>query len=112
MVQEQNTSQELKPELLSISIPSYNRAPILESLLAAFDRQMVQDQIDRKDVAFYLSDNGSPDETGSVFRTFAGKGYTAHYSRNETNIGIRKNVLKAFTLAKGEFIWVMGTTSC
>ncbi|MBI3986524.1 MAG: glycosyltransferase family 2 protein [Lentisphaerae bacterium] len=95
-------------EYLSICIPTYNRARLLESLLASLRRQVERDPAVAEQVAFYFSDNASPDNTPRVIEAFKGHGLPVSVTRNDTNIGIRENVLKAYTLTRGRYTWVLG----
>lgn len=95
-------------EFLSVCIPTYNRAPILKQLLAEFSRQIVEAGLTGEDIAFYFSDNASPDHTPQVIEDFKRQGFRVSYSRNDTNIGIHRNVLKIHSLPGGKYFWGMG----
>jgi glycosyltransferase involved in cell wall biosynthesis len=55
-----------------------------------------------------ISDNASTDNTQAVCQTFLQDQIINAYHRNETNLGIRKNVLLAYTLCPGAYKWVLG----
>jgi glycosyltransferase involved in cell wall biosynthesis len=91
--------------LLSICVPTYNRAHRLRVMLEAVLPQ-VAEHADR--VELWVSDNASPDQTPQVVEEARRLGPLS-YSRNETNLGLVSNVIKATTeLARGEFVWVPG----
>lgn len=95
-------------EFLSVCIPTYNRAPILKQLLEQFTAQIRAAGLTDSDVAFYFSDNASPDDTPRVIEDFQRQGFRVHYSRNPTNIGIHRNVLRIYSLPRGRYCWGLG----
>jgi glycosyltransferase involved in cell wall biosynthesis len=95
-------------EYLSICIPTYNRAPILKQLLDRFAQQMLEANLTDADVAFYFSDNASPDETPRVIEDFGKQGFRVHYIRNPTNIGMHGNILKIYSMPQGRYCWGLG----
>lgn len=93
--------------LLSICIPTYNRAPFLKNCLRQLSEQL---QTNPLALEILVSDNGSPDETESMVRESI-KDFTHtpfRYSRNATNEGVEKNLLKLSQMAQGKYIWFMG----
>ena len=98
----------MNPELLSVCIPTRNRAGYLRDLLTAFARQVRADQIGPEAVVFYFSDNASDDATPEVIREFAGQVPQSVYHRNPANIGGDNNILHVRTLGRGQYIWVLG----
>jgi len=54
-----------------------------------------------------VSDNHSNDNTRDVVRMFEGK-LNLSYRKNESNIGMAKNIISSVEMAKGEFIWMIG----
>ena len=95
-------------ELLSICIPTYNRSRLLGIILNTLGGQIKSAAV-QDDVVFYLSDNGSPDNTRQVVEEFQKtSGLRLVYSRNDSNIGISKNLLKVMAMGKGRFVWTLG----
>jgi glycosyltransferase involved in cell wall biosynthesis len=91
--------------LLSICVPTYNRAHRLRVMLQTVLPQ-VAEHADK--VELWVSDNASSDQTPKVVEEARRLG-PLNYSRNETNLGLVSNVIKAATeLARGEFVWVPG----
>ncbi|WP_084615815.1 glycosyltransferase family 2 protein [Solimonas flava] len=87
--------------LLSICIPTYNRAAKLKrQLMAVLEQTRTLD-----DVEILVSDNCSGDDTGRVCAEFSGLGF--RINRNETNIGSVRNINKLFELARGAYIWFL-----
>jgi glycosyltransferase involved in cell wall biosynthesis len=94
-------------ELLSICIPTYNRAHMLRQILDTLGAQCRVGNPD--DVAIYISDNGSTDKTPHVVEEFQKQpGLRIVYSRNSTNVGISRNLLKVMAMGQGRFIWTLG----
>lgn len=98
----------MKNEFLSICIPSRNRAPLLRHLLKSLHQQIAVTPSLEEDVAVYVSDNASEDATPAVCDAY-GKIITRFFhTRNATNIGGDANIMYVRTLAKGEYVWVLG----
>ena len=89
---------------LSICIPTYNRAAHLSNCLKSIISM-------RKPKGFQfeicISDNGSNDNTKEIVNN-AKKDIDINYNRNESNLGIARNFLKVVSMAKGEFVWLIG----
>jgi glycosyltransferase involved in cell wall biosynthesis len=91
--------------LLSICIPTYNRAELLRSALWALAPQV---RLAGSQVEVVISDNCSPDHTMSVV-AWAQQHMPVRYHRNDQNIGGNANILLvANELAYGEFCWILG----
>lgn len=100
-------SKELQPlemakPLLTIAIPTYNRALCLRELLPALSEELR----DEPRVELIISDNASPDETPSVVQDFVKRGLRVRYIRNDQNIGPDANFLQCFELASGKYFWL------
>lgn len=91
--------------LLSICIPTYNRADLLEIALQAL---LPQIKAAGDAVELIVSDNCSPDHTPEVVKQAQARG-SILYQRSETNVGIAGNIHKLCNeLAAGEFAWILG----
>src|SRR6185503_407006 len=95
-------------ELLSVCIPTRNRARYLRELLTAFASQIEQGKFGPADLAFYISDNAAEDETPEVIRAFKQKVPWTVDSRNPSNIGGDENIGKVRRQGQGQYIWVLG----
>jgi hypothetical protein len=78
----------------SIGIPTYKRANLLRRSIKCAVEQSYPD------IEVIVSDNGSPDETEDVIKSF---GDRVRHHRNPTNIGAVANFKKTLDLATGEF---------
>jgi glycosyltransferase involved in cell wall biosynthesis len=97
----------MAPELLSICIPTYNRSRMLKQLLGVLSPQI--QAAGAENVVLYISDNGSPDDTKQVVEEFIKQsGIRVVYSRNDSNVGISKNLLRVMAMGKGRFAWTLG----
>jgi glycosyltransferase involved in cell wall biosynthesis len=94
-----------KPPLLSICIPTYSRAELLESALTSLVSQVSEVA---GEVELIVSDNCSTDQTAEVVERMS-RECPIRYHRNEENVGVVDNFLgTAKDLARGEFCWMMG----
>ena len=90
--------------LLSFTIPTYNRASDLRTLL-----DMLLDQLQHESrVEVIVSDNASTDDTAAVVREVADRGLELRYLRNEANLGPDANILQCYEQATGKYIWLFG----
>ncbi len=91
--------------LLSIGIPTYNRAEYLIQCLNSFVSQLDKDA---GIVEIVISDNASTDKTKEVVDEYRHKHSYIRYSRNLTNIGAEANIFAVAKLAIGKWLWVFG----
>jgi abequosyltransferase len=101
-----NESQQAKDEkpLLTIAIPTYNRAKYLRELLSSlFDQLVVQTAVE-----LIVSDNASSDETPSVIDEFEKRGLKLRRLCNDVNIGPDANFQQCFEKACGKYVWIFG----
>lgn len=91
--------------LVSIAIPTYNRAPRLRETL---NRLGTHAEIFEDWVEIVVSDNASTDDTAEVVSTFSERtGKTIRYARNETNVGIDGNIHAVSRLGSGRYLLLM-----
>ena len=97
----------MKRPLLTISIPTYNRASYLEILLGQLQKEVAT--LKEPDIVEVLiSDNASPDKTEQVVQQSINQGLTLRYLRNDQNIGSDRNIAQAFNEASGSYVLIMG----
>jgi abequosyltransferase len=88
--------------ILSVCIPTYNRAAFLrESLTSVF--RAIEGLEDAVEVL--VSDNASSDDTSTVIAEFQSRYPQLRYNRNLQNV-IDENFFIAADLARGEYVWV------
>lgn len=91
--------------LLSICVPTYNRAPLLRVMLEALLPQVAAAG---DAVELCLSDNASTDQTPQVIRQAQALG-PLRYSRNAENLGPIRNFHRlANEMARGDYVWILG----
>jgi abequosyltransferase len=104
MITEEVQQPKSEKPLLTIAIPTYNRARYLkENLAVLFDQLVAEPRVE-----LIVSDNASPDETPEVVRNLVERGLQVRYLRNETNVGADANFLQCFELARGKYVWLVG----
>lgn len=93
--------------ILSICIPTYNRASYLkeclESITVQFENNNIQEQIE-----VVISDNASTDNTSDVVKMFTEKFDNITYFKNEKNIGFDRNLLSVIEKSTGEYCLTLG----
>ncbi len=90
--------------ILSICIPTYNRANYLNNCLHSIIR-CNHDKAKKFQVC--VSDNCSTDNTKLVVKK-AAKFLNIKYMKNSVNIGVHLNFLKVVSMADTEFVWMLG----
>ena len=90
-------------KLLSICIPTYNRADYLKRLLDKIIPQILESE---EEIEICISNNGSTDNTCEIVIDFKEKHPNLiKYNENEKDLGFDRNVLKVVNMAEGEFVW-------
>ena len=92
--------------IVSITIPTYNRAYLLKETLVALFSQIDEDQL-YDQVEVVVCDNASLDNTAEVVNFYISQNkYIIIYNKNEENLGVIKNILKTVELSNGTF-WML-----
>ena len=94
-------------KILSITIPTWNRARILPGILDQLCDQIIDSHIE-DEVELFISNNGSNDNTEEVCLKYKQKFNFITYHNNGTNIGARDNVLSCFEMAVGKYLILFG----
>ncbi len=101
-------AQVLASPLLTIAIPTFNRATQLDALLSVLEPQVAG----KADVEVFISDNASDDDTPTVIAAAAERyrhaGARLRTHRHATNIGSDANFAFCFNQAGGHFFWMCG----
>jgi glycosyltransferase involved in cell wall biosynthesis len=95
----------MRAPLLTICVPTYNRADCLEDLLRTLrtELQGLQGQ-----VRLIVGDNGSTDRTPEVTRAFAQDMPDMLVLRHERNLGPDENFCRCITEVSSEYFWIIG----
>lgn len=90
----------MKKPLVSVAIPTYNRANFIgEAIKSVLDQT-------HKDFELLIVDNCSSDKTSEIVKSFNDE--RIKYHKNEQNIGMLKNWNRCIKLAKGKYLLVLG----
>jgi len=95
----------LKAPLLTVAIPTYNRAAYLDRCLSYLTGQL---QIDDPQIEILVSDNCSDDNTTEVVELYLSKGFAIRYIRNEENKGGDFNIAQCYIEAAGQYVIALG----
>ena len=91
----------MNKNLLTIAIPTYNRAKYLQESLLHITNQL---NIQNQEIDIIVSDNCSTDNTQEVVEKYIQLGYTISYIKNEINKGADFNIAQCYQLAKTQFV--------
>lgn len=86
--------------VLSLCIPTYNRASYLDKCLKSIIKQLGNND----EVEIIISDNVSEDNTGEIAAFYTSKYNNVKYFRNDTNIGGDKNFIEALKRGNGKYL--------
>jgi abequosyltransferase len=90
--------------LLTIAVPTFNRAATLKLLLETLAPQIAS----LPEVELLISDNASEDNTPQVVEELIANGLRCEYIRNSSNIDADPNFLQCYNKARGRYVWIFG----
>ena len=94
--------------LLSICIPTYNRAQLLKEAIESVLAQIDETNIDKIEIV--VSDNASTDETDVVVNNIIKNAKPAiKYFMNGNNVGMDNNCQLLVERACGRYVWLLGS---
>ena len=94
----------INKKILSICIPTYNRANLLNRLLGMLESELLDIH---DDVEICISDNCSTDGTQKVCLDWQKK-LPLIYSKTSENLGYDRNALNVIKMAYSKYLWFMG----
>jgi len=94
----------MQKPLLTIGIPTYNRAKYLDRCLNSIVTQF--DSV-KQDIELVIANNASTDNTKEVIDKYSQKIDINYYER-EINLGPDSTSSLCFSKAKGKYVWVLG----
>jgi glycosyltransferase involved in cell wall biosynthesis len=99
--------------LLTLAIPTFNRATQLAQLLSVLEAQLLTLPTHiAAQIELLVSDNGSTDTTPAVVaeaqQRFAAAGLTLTAHCHPENIGADANFASCYRRARGQFFWLLG----
>ncbi|WP_295794827.1 glycosyltransferase family 2 protein [Mucilaginibacter sp.] len=91
--------------ILTIAIPTYNRAVFLNKALNSIQTQLIgyEDLVE-----IIVSDNCSTDNTAETVTAFIDNGVNVRYIINAANIGADLNIAQCFLEAHSKFVLILG----
>lgn len=89
--------------LLTIAVPTYNRADLLDICLSRIYEQVGEENAL---IEVVVSNNASTDHTKQVIDKFQRRYKYLRYSENEKNGGPDFNIARCFELATAKYVWV------
>ena len=92
--------------LLSIAIPTFNRASYLKDSLSQIQSELRN--VRKELVEIYVSDNASSDQTAVIVANAQSYGLSVRYVCNAENIGSDANIAQCFNHALGKYVIIMG----
>lgn len=100
----------MRKPLLTIAIPTYNRAVFLDLCLKRLHEEIKGLSADfRKKIVLYISNNASNDATDSIIQKWDFSELCEMKCRNNViNIGAEENVLQCYRDAKSKYVWIVG----
>lgn len=92
-------------KLVSISVPTYNRAEDLDRCLGSILSQVagLEDFVE-----VYVSNNASTDGSREVIQKYLREGYPLNALENETNLGHDRNLEILYEAATTPYFWLFG----
>lgn len=104
------SSNNVGQPLLTIAIPTYNRAPFLALCLKRISEELDSLNADqRKLIKVYVSNNASTDNTEQVVSQYRMmKAEWFEFVCNRENIGADRNITQCYTSATTPYVWVLG----
>lgn len=96
--------------LLTIAIPTYNRASYLDLCLRRIGEEIASLSAGQRClVKVYVSDNASPDDTPKVVARYQGRHPGVFEAvRNSKNIGADFNIAQCYESAVTPYVWIIG----
>ena len=92
---------------LSITIPTYNRAPRLQQCLTMIAARIAELPRDHQPIEVLVVDNASTDDTEAVAAQQSNLFSKFRYERNESNLGIDGNIHRCSQLARGRWVQLL-----
>jgi glycosyltransferase involved in cell wall biosynthesis len=93
--------------ILTIAVPTYNRAQRLQQCLIGLEEQLAELADRNLSVEVLVVDNASTDETFDVCNIFKEKIPSLKYIRNEKNLGIDGNIYRCSQLSNGTWVQLL-----
>lgn len=99
-----------KKPVISICIPTYNREQLIGDCLDSVVSQINDNNLSL--IEIIISDNASTDNTKKIVETYQQKYSNISYYRNDSNLGLIRNIIKVTTYAYWEYLWLLADDDC
>jgi glycosyltransferase involved in cell wall biosynthesis len=96
----------LTQPILTIAIPTFNRARYLELTIENLHKELLT--IAPGSVEIIVSDNASPDDTPAILEAAISRGFPVRSIRNASNIGSDANIAQVFNMAGAPYVLILG----
>jgi abequosyltransferase len=96
---------ENSPYLLTIAVPTYNRAVWLDLCLSRITAQLPDYS---EEIELLVSNNCSTDGTGDVVKKYLSQDYSLTYLENTENVGPDRNFVECYRKARGRYVLLLG----
>ena len=96
----------MQKHLVSICVPTYNRAFSLARFLETFLTNLAASG--SRECQLCVSDNASSDGTMKILERYAGRHEHIKWGRNAENLGFGRNLYAAARLADGDYVYFCG----
>lgn len=90
--------------VLTIGIPTFNRANKLDRLLKILSKE-IQDYNLGNLVEIFISDNCSSDDTLNIVNSHKANIENLRVDSKKSNVGFDLNILSVYSQSKGQFVW-------
>jgi glycosyltransferase involved in cell wall biosynthesis len=95
-----------KQALLSICIPTYNRADYLGGLIESVLSEVQENNLTDK-VEIFIVDNNSPDHTQTIIGKYLSTGIVRSI-KNDSNIGMTRNIIRCVEFSNAKYSMIYG----
>jgi len=92
-------------KILTIGIPTYNRAKYLDKCLALLFEEFLNYQ---QYIDIHVSDNCSTDGTEKVIKKYKEAGYDFTYTKQTSNVGMDGNFGFLYEISSTKYFWLLG----
>jgi glycosyltransferase involved in cell wall biosynthesis len=92
-------------KILTIAIPTYNRASKIERLLRDLKKTLIDENLNDH-VCIKVSDNCSNDNTESIIKSIDFGKIDFQYFKQERNLGFDQNVLFLYDSSNSDYVWL------
>lgn len=92
---------------LSICIPTFNRLESLKLCLRSIEKSIIASGL-CEEIELCVSDNGSSDGTAEFLKSYNPQ-FRFSKNINNKNLGFGLNIIKVTSMARGDYLWVIGS---